>query len=180
MRTTDYPNLDKMFIERRSPYAFSQEELDVEEVKTLFEAARWSPSSYNEQPWRFIYAQNANDLETFNNVLMEPNQAWASKAPLLILVFTKKHFSQNGKVNPWAQFDAGAATMALILQAHKRGLHAHVMGGFYADKAFEVSGMNNDEYEAIAAIAVGKADESIEQELSQRNYISEFVFENRV
>ena len=148
-------------------------------MKTLFEAARWSPSSYNEQPWRFIYAQNAHDLETFNTVLMEPNQAWASNAPLLILVFAKKHFSQNGKVNPWAQFDTGAATMALILQAHKLGLHAHVMGGFHADKAFEVSGLNTNDYDAIAAIAVGKADESTTQELSQRNEISEFAFENR-
>jgi len=180
MRTTDYPNLDKMFIERWSPYEFSQDELGMEEVGTLFEAARWSPSSYNEQPWRFVYAQNSRGRENFTNVLMEPNQVWASNAPLLILVFAKKHFSQNGKENLWAKFDTGAATMALILQAHKLGLQAHVMGGFHPDKAFEVSGMNADVYDAIAVIAVGKSDESAHNERSQRIAISEFAFENRI
>jgi len=186
MRTTNYPNLDKMFIERWSPYGFSQEPIADEDIQTIFEAARWSPSSYNEQPWRFAFAQEEKDLQQFRSVLVDANQTWANKAPLLIFVFSKKHFTQNDNPNPWASFDTGAASMALSLQANKLGLHTHVMGGIHADKAFKVTGMNPEKYDVVCAIAVGKLDDdhSIEaggnKKRSVRKELDEFVFEMKV
>lgn len=89
--------------------------ISTEDIATIFEAARWSPSCYNEQPWRFYYARQPNDLEKFRATLVEAN-----KAPLLIYIFSKKQFSQNDKPNHWAGFDTGAAWMALTFQANKR------------------------------------------------------------
>jgi len=82
-----------MFIERWSPRAFLSEPVVEEDIKTIFEAARWSPSCFNEQPWRFVYAQQPEDLERFRSVLVEGNQIWANTAPLLVLVFSKKSFT---------------------------------------------------------------------------------------
>lgn len=156
MRKTDYENLHSMFIERWSPRAFLSDPIPEEDLKTIFEAARWSPSCFNEQPWHFAYAQQPDDLEKFRSVLVESNQTWANKAPILILLFSKKYFTHNGKPNRWAEFDAGAAWMSLTLQANKLGLHTHAMGGFDAEKAFSVTGMDPDQYNAVCAIAVGK------------------------
>ena len=156
MRKTDHKNLDSMFIERWSPRAFSSEPIAEEDIQTLFEAARWSPSCFNEQPWRFVYAHRQDDLEKFRSVLAEGNQAWANNAPLLVLVFSKKSFTQNDRLNRWADFDTGAAWMALALQAHQLDLYAHGMGGFDADKAFVTTGMNSAEYNVVCAVAIGK------------------------
>jgi nitroreductase len=156
MRKTDYKNLHNMFIERWSPRAFLPDPIADEDIKTLFEAARWSPSCFNEQPWRFVYAHQPLDLQKFRSVLVESNQIWAGKAPLLVLAFSKKSFTQNGKPNRWADFDTGAAWMALSLQANKLGLHTHGMGGFDPGKAFAVTGMDSEEFNAICAIAIGK------------------------
>jgi len=117
-------------------------------------------------------------------VLAEGNQAWANTAPLLVFVFSKKHFAHNGNPNRWADFDTGAAWMALALQAQKLGLHSHAMGGFDADKAFAVTGTHPDEYNAICAVAIGKLgdiselpDELRERESpSERKALSEIAF----
>ena len=188
MRKTDHPKLDSQFIERWSPRAFSSEPIAEEDLQTLFEAARWSPSCFNEQPWRFVYAQNHDDLGRFRSVLAEANQTWANSAPLLVLIFSKKRFTQNGKPNRWADFDTGAAWMALALQAHQLGLITHAMGGFDVDKAFEVTTMDADEYDAVCAVAVGKPgnvddlpDTLKEREvLSGRKALEEIVFEGTV
>jgi len=177
-QNTNYKKLDQMFIERWSPREFSSTEISNEEIETIFEAARWSPSCYNEQPWRFSYAHLPEDLKKFRATLVEANQAWANQAPLLIYLFSKKHFTQNNKENRWANFDAGAAWMALTLQANKLGLHTHAIGGFDADKVFSVTKMDPDKYEVICAIAVGKVDntQNIKTE-STRKTIDEIVFE---
>lgn len=156
MRKTDCKKLDNMFIERWSPRAFLPDPIADEDIKTIFEAARWSPSCFNEQPWRFVYACQPEDLGRFRPVLVESNQIWADKAPLLVLVFSKKSFARNDKPNHWADFDAGAAWMALSLQANKLGLHTHGMAGFDSDKAFAVTGMNSNEFNVICAVAIGK------------------------
>ena len=156
MRNTDYKELDSMFIERWSPRAFLPDPIASEDIKTIFEAAHWSPSCFNEQPWRFVYASQPEDLQEFRSVLVESNLIWASKAPLLVLAFSKKSFTQNDKPNRWADFDTGAAWMALTLQANKLGFHTHGMGGFDPEKAFAVTGMDSEEFNAICAIAIGK------------------------
>jgi nitroreductase len=96
-RKTDYKKLDNMFIERWSPRAFLPDPVENEDIKTIFEAARWSQSCFNEQPWRFVYAQQPGDLQKFQSALTEGNQVWANHAPLLAFAFSKKHFSHNEK-----------------------------------------------------------------------------------
>jgi len=185
MRKTDHKKLDNQFIQRWSPRAFSSESIDEEDVLTIFEAARWSPSCFNEQPWRFAYAHHQDDLESFRDVLAEGNQAWANTAPLMVFIFSKKNFSHNSNPNRWADFDTGAAWMALALQAQKLDLHCHAMGGFDAEKAFAVTGINPDDYNAICAVAIGKlgdADnlpEALKERelLSERKPLSEMLFQ---
>ncbi|MDH5326049.1 MAG: nitroreductase family protein [Gammaproteobacteria bacterium] len=156
MRTKNYPRLDSQFIERWSPRAFLSDSISAEDTATLFEAARWSPSCYNEQPWRFVYATQTQDLEQFRSTLAESNQVWANSAPLLVYLFSKKTFSHNNNPNRWADFDTGAAWMALSLQAHKQGLYTHAMGGFDTDKAYAVTGVDSQEFNVVCAIAIGK------------------------
>lgn len=185
MRSSEYDKLNPMFIERWSPRAFLPDPIPEQDIKLLFEAARWSPSCFNEQPWRFVYASQAADLEKFRSVLAESNQTWAKHAPLLIFAFSKKSFSHNDKPNRWADFDSGAAWMALTLQANQLGLHTHGMGGFDQDKAYAVTGVSAQSYNAICAIAVGKMGEAStlpedlrsREEPSERKVLTEIAFE---
>jgi nitroreductase len=143
---------------RWSPRAFSSRDVPEEQVISLLEAARWAPSAYNEQPWRFIVARKS-DPETYDKLLgslMELNQLWARSAPVLILTLAKKTFTHNGTPNPYALHDAGMAAANLALEATALGLNVHFMAGFnkaVARTAFQIP----DDYELGAAIAVGYA-----------------------
>lgn len=156
MRQTVFSRLDKRFIDRWSPRAFLPDKVSHQDLMTLFEAARWSPSCFNEQPWHFVYAVSDADLARFHSVLSEKNRTWASKAPVLVIAFSRTRFRRNGRPNRWADFDTGSAWMALTLQANQLGLQCHAMGGFDQDKAYEVTRVNRDEYNAICVIAVGR------------------------
>jgi nitroreductase len=157
---TPESEVDSMFIDRWSPRAFLSDPLPDHQVKTLFEAARWSPSCFNEQPWLFVYATEPAEREKLVSALVPKNQRWASRCPLLIFALARKNFDQGGRANRHAVFDTGAAWMALALQARKLGLYAHAMAGFSQDKAYEVLGVSRDQYHIMAAIAVGRKDES--------------------
>jgi nitroreductase len=148
--------IDSMFIDRWSPRAFDPEPLSQRQVDTLFEAARRSPSCYNEQPWLFVYATTEVDRERFLPALVEGNQSWAKRVPLLMFLLCRRTFAFNGKENRHALFDAGAAWMSLALQARKLGLHAHAMAGFSREKTYEILQAPVDEYDIMAAIAVGR------------------------
>jgi len=116
---------------RRSRRAFSERAIEPEKIKSLFEAARWAPSSLNEQPWIYIYATKGQELwERIFNSLNEGNKIWAKDAQLLIVSFCKKNFSRNGASNGAAKYDVGAANAFLSLQATHLGLNTHQMGGF--------------------------------------------------
>jgi nitroreductase len=141
--------------ERWSPRAFSDEKINDEDIMGILEAARYAPSCYNEQPWRFIVAKDKEKLEKMNEILFDGNKVWASKAPALILVLSKKTFERNGKDNYWHTFDAGTAWGYLSLEAQKRGLITHAMGGFNKNKAKEIYNISDD-YSIITVIAVGK------------------------
>lgn len=154
-RTTEYSQLDVQFLERWSPRSFLNDPLSEEEIGTVLEAARWSPSCFNEQPWLFVYAQG-DQLPAFQSVLMEMNQKWANQAPLLVIVFTRINFERNGKPNEQAEFDAGSAWMALALQAHKLGLVTHAMAGFEEDKAYEIAKVDRNQYKVMCVVAVGR------------------------
>jgi nitroreductase len=147
--------VDPMFIDRWSPRAFSPEPLPEEAVASLFEAARWAPSCFNEQPWLFIYGTDPEERGVFLQILAEGNRVWAASAPLLAVVFARRTFARGDKPNRWAPFDSGAAWVSLAFQARSMGLYAHGMGGFSRKRAYELLGVPEDQYEAMAAIAVG-------------------------
>jgi nitroreductase len=155
-------DIDSMFTDRWSPRGFASEPLTEREVGALFEAARWAPSCYNEQPWLFVYATEPEPRQKLLACLVAKNQTWARHAPLLMFVLARRSFAKNGKENRHAPFDAGAAWMALALQARKIGLYAHAMAGFSQDKAYETLGVAREEYLVMAAVAVGRRGDASE------------------
>lgn len=137
----DAPILDA-FRERWSPLAFSAEPVEEEKIVTLFEAARWAPSSFNEQPWRYVYAtkEDGPARERLESLLL-PGNAWAKEAFLLIVSFAKQSFAYNGKPNRHALHDTGAASAYLAAQCPSLGLIAHQMAGFKVDEATVLLGV---------------------------------------
>lgn len=154
-RKADHPILP-LFLKRWSPRAMSGERISERDLMTLFEAARWAPSTYNEQEWRFLYATNGDaHWNAFFNLLMPANQVWCAKASNLVVVLSKKTFTMNGKPNPVHTFDCGAAFENLCLQAAEMGLVGHGMAGFDRDKARKELNIPDD-FAVEAMIAIGK------------------------
>ncbi|NTW05614.1 MAG: nitroreductase family protein [Peptococcaceae bacterium] len=167
-RVFDY-NILPEIKERWSARAIEGTEVSDEEIMTLLEAARYAPSCFNEQPWRFIVAKDKGALDKMRGVLTPSNRVWANNAPVLILIGSKKTFSRNSKENYWHMFDAGTAWGYLSLQAQKLGLVAHAMGGFSiseARKAFNIP----EDLDIMTIVAVGKygRKESLNEELQKR------------
>ena len=148
-----YP-LDEMFLDRWSPRALSGEAVTEEELMTLFEAARWAPSSYNNQPWRILYARRDTEhWPAFFDLMVEGNQAWAKDAAALLLFVSKETFDFNGQPYPTHSFDTGAAWENLALQASLLGLVAHGMQGFDYERArAELRVPEGFRVEAMAAV----------------------------
>ena len=166
-------NVEGLFLNRWSPRAMSGEEIDEATLFSLFEAAKWAPSSNNNQPWRFIYARrNTNNWTTFFNLLAEGNQGWAKNAAVLIVVISKTTFD-NGNIARTHSYDAGAAWENFALQGSLAGLVVHGMQGFDYDKAKEVLQIP-DGYKVEAMIAVGKKGkkEDLPQYLQEREFPS--------
>ncbi len=154
-RTADHPIHD-LFLKRWSPRAMTGAPLTDVELNTLFEAARWAPSTYNEQEWRYLYAKNGSPhWPAFFNLLMEANQAWCKNAAALLVVLSKKTFARNGKPNPVNSFDAGASFENMALQAAEMGLVCHGMAGF--DNAQARTDLKvPDDYAIEAMVALGR------------------------
>lgn len=141
--------------ERWSPRAFSLDPIPEEDLNAILEAASFAPSCTNEQPWRFIVAQDGDRLHRMRSILDEGNRRWAVQAPVLILILSLKNFLRNNKENHWSMFDAGSAWGFMSLEAHRRGLYTHAMGGYNRNLArslFDIS----DDYHIITVVAVGK------------------------
>ncbi|CAN5475851.1 nitroreductase family protein [soil metagenome] len=142
--------------DRRSRRAFSDKPIESEKIKSIFEAARWAPSSMNDQPWTYIYATKGQP-ELWNKLfdtLNENNKVWAAQAPLLVLSLVRKHFTANGRENRTAQYDLGGANAFLTLQAMEFGLNTHQMGGYDHQKAIENLNIP-DTFELGVMIAIG-------------------------
>ena len=158
--------INPLFVSRWSPRAFSGEAIDDDTLFQFFEAARWAPSAYNSQPWRFIYTKNNSEhWGDFLALLSEFNQSWAKSASALVIVLSKTTFVPPGKTEPIRTgshtFDAGAAWGSFALQAAHDGWFTHAIGGYDKTKAREVLGIPED-YVLEAAIAIGKqGDKSI-------------------
>jgi nitroreductase len=159
-------------IQRRwSPRAFSDQVVEPYKICSLLEAARWAPSCFNEQPWRFfVGARNVNPKahETLSALLM-PGNHWAAKAPVLLLTVAKHKFSHNGAANRHGVHDVGIALENLLLQAVDVGLATHAMAGFYADKAVQDL-MIPSGYEPMALVAIGYpgSPDSLDENLRER------------
>lgn len=154
-RKADKP-INQLILGRWSPRAMTGEAIDQETLETVLEAARWAPSAYNEQPWRFIYAhRDSPEWEALNNLLVEFNQEWCKNAAALVLICSTKTFKRNDKPSPTHSFDTGAAWMSLALQGASMGLVVHGMSGFDFDKArADLNIPENVQVEAMCAIGV--------------------------
>lgn len=154
-RTADHP-IEPLLMERWSPRAMSGEPLSPKEILTLFEAARWAPSTYNEQEWRFLYARrDTQNWPLFFGLLVEANQAWCRNAGLLCLIAAKKTLTRNGKPNPVHLFDCGNAFENLALQGASMGLVIHGMAGFDFEKAKSSLKIPED-FDVAAMFAAGR------------------------
>jgi len=174
-----------LILNRWSPRAMTGEGLSDDELMPLFEAARWAPSSYNNQPWRFLYAKrNTKYWDNFFNLLVEFNQSWAKNAAVLVVIISKKNFDHNNKPAVTHRLDAGAAWENLALEGSSRGLVVHGMEGFDYQKARDVLCIP-EEYDIEAMAAIGKRagkevlpKEMQEREIpSQRKALKEMVIE---
>ena len=185
---TEFPVHD-LIRDRWSPRAFSDKPVDREILASLFEAARWAPSSSNEQPWAYLVAtkDNPEDFAKMVSVLVEFNADWAKNAPVLALAVSHLKFQGNGNPNRNAFYDTGAATMLFSLEATARGLFVHQMAGFDPAKAKQVFEIPAD-WEPIAAFAIGYPGDpnSLSQKLQDREVaprtrkpLTEFVMSGR-
>src|SRR5260370_31519739 len=150
---TQYP-IEEILRRRWSPRSFSERLVEPEKLQSLFEAARWAPSSFNEQPWNFIVAtkQKPEEHARLLSCLVEGNQRWARAAPVLMVSVAKLNFDKTGKPNRHAFHDVGLAVQNMIVQATALGLFVHHMAGFSPKKVSGTYGVP-DAFEPVAAIA---------------------------
>ena len=152
--TVDVP-VEEIILRRWSPRAFSDRAVTDAQLKSVFTAASWAASSYNEQPWRFLVGRKGDEIWTkILGALMPLNQGWAKAAPVLFAALSKKTFSHNGSANRVAMHDLGAACAVLSIQATALGLHTHGMGGFDAQALREAFSIPED-FEPVSCWALG-------------------------
>jgi nitroreductase len=182
---TDHP-VHELIRRRWSPRTFSDREVEPETIRSLLEAARWAPSSFNEQPWRFVVATSRDPEahERMVEMLVEGNQRWAADAPVLMISFAKTDFDKTGKPNAHARHDVGQAAAQLTLEALDRGLFVHQMAGIHDDAIVDTYDVP-EAFEPVAGFAIGYPgdpddlpDDLAESERSERSRHpqSEIVF----
>ncbi len=182
---TDHPIHD-LIAKRWSPYCFDERSVSNKDLHAIFEAARWAPSSYNEQPWSYIVAkkENSDEFETLLSCLVEGNQDWAKSAPVLALGITKLTFARNNKPNRAALHDLGLATANLSLEATARGLSVHQMIGILPEKVKDLYEIP-DGYEPLTSLAIGYegSPDTLPEEVRKRDLVrrprkplNEFLF----
>lgn len=166
VRKTDY-DIDPVYVNRWSPRSILDKEVPEDVLFSLFEAARWAPSAFNLQPWRFIVARTPEERETFYPFINEFNLTWCKSAPVLVLIISQK-VTERGE-NPSHAFDTGAAWGFLALEAVRKGLVTHPMTGIDFAKAREILAVPED-YDIQALIAIGYQGpkESLPQALQER------------
>lgn len=179
--------INSLIINRWSPRSFVPEEISDKELFSLFEAARWAPSSSNSQPWRFIYAKrNSKNWNDLFNLLVDFNKQWCTNASVLVVIVSRKNFEHNGQPSITHQFDTGSAWENIAIQAVSQGLVTHAMAGFDYEKARKDLAVPVD-FEVVAMIAIGKRGpkEKLSPELQARETpntrkpLSEIVMEGK-
>lgn len=183
----EYPVAD-IIEKRRSRRAYAAQPIEPEKIKSLFEAARWAPSSMNEQPWAYIYAtkDQADLWNKLLDLLNESNRVWAQHAPLLILSLSRKAHLRNGANNALARYDTGSANALLSIQATQVGLNVHQMGGYDRQKAIDSLHIP-EAYEPIVVMAIGYPGDpeslsenlKLREEAPRERYTQEFFVMNK-
>ena len=184
----DHP-VHELVAERWSPYAFADRDVEEADLRALFEAARWAPSSYNEQPWSYVLAMRSDTsaFEALLSCLVEGNQVWARRAPVLALGLVRETFTRNDKPNAAAHHDLGLAAGNLLVEATVRGLVVHQMIGILPDRARDVYAIPAHS-RALTALAIGYAGlpDDLPEGLRERDLaprtrkpLGEFVFGGR-
>ena len=183
---TEFP-IHELLARRWSPRAFAERPVEREKLLALFEAARWAPSCYGDEPWSYIVARKQDDGEAYERLLgclVEGNRVWAQAAPVLALSVARAAFARNGQPNPHAWHDVGAASMSLCVEATALGLFVHQMAGFDAAQARAQFGIPQG-FDPVAALAIGYPGEtqSLPEKLRQREMaprlrkpVAEFLF----
>ena len=167
--------IEPLIYRRWSPRAMSGEALEEHELEALFEAARWAPSCFNEQPWRFLFARRGGPhWNTFFALMAEGNQRWARNAAVLVVVVSRRTFERNDAASRTHSFDTGAAWQCLALQGSALGLVVHGMAGFDYEAARATLEIP-ERYQVEAMIAVGRPGriEDLDERLRERERPSE-------
>jgi nitroreductase len=161
---------------RFSPRNFRNQSVSDEDLHTIFDAAKQAPSSFNEQPWRFLYAKKTNEklYDQFLSCLTNSNQKWAKSAPVLVMISAKMTFYHNNKDNRHAYYDTGQAMGILLTQLTSMGLSMRQMAGFYQDKAQKIAKLPEN-HEIIAMAAIGYPPANLKQPERVRNAVEQFV-----
>ena len=186
--STDHP-VHELIAKRWSPYSFDDRPVPVADLQSLFEAARWAPSSYNEQPWNYIVAtkEKPEEFSQLLSCLVEGNQVWARNAPVLVLGIARLNFARNDKPNRAAIHDLGLAAGNLVIEATARGLSVHQMIGILPDRAREIYEIPQG-YEPMTGMAIGYLGDPSrlpgnlkERDLTRRSRktLREFVFSGK-
>ncbi len=182
--TTEYP-INELISKRWSPRAYDSKMIEMDKLLSIFEAARWAASAFNEQPWNFIVTTKKNKI-AYNKLyscISEFNKPWSHNAPVLILALAKKTFSHNNKENTYAYYDLGQAIANLSLQAADLDIYMHQLAGFSKEKAIKEFSVPED-YEPASVIVMGyMGDKSLlpeslltkEEAPRLRKRVSEFV-----
>ena len=156
---------------RFSTRSFQDRDIPRETLMDILEAARFAPSCFNEQPWRFVIGWRGRDLhQTIFSHLTEKNQAWNANTPILLVLIANQEFAYNGKDNFWAKFDLGTAWGFLPIQAQNLGVATHAMGGFRKRDLHQALGLAEEEL-PVAVVAMGYYGDGsdLSQDLRERN-----------
>jgi len=158
-RRNPAPQVAEELWQRWSPRSFRKVEIPPGILTAIIDAARWSPSCFNEQPWLILTSATPEEFDLYLSLLAEKNQLWAVNASVLGFMVARRSFAHNGTANRWAFFDTGAAWMALTMQARRFGLYTHGMGGIKLPEIYRQLGIPEAEYEVICGFALGAIDD---------------------
>ncbi len=184
-----YPEyaISPFILNRWSPRSFTGEEIPEEDLMSIFEAAKWAPSAFNDQPWRFIYARkNTPHWAKIFNLMDEFNQKWAKNTAALVVIVSRQNFTYKNKPNRTHSFDTGAAWQNLALEATAKGYYAHGMSGFDYEKArIELKIPDDYNIEAMCAIGIKDSPEKLPEDMQQnekpssRNNLDQIIMEGQ-
>ncbi|MGX2961267.1 nitroreductase family protein [Peribacillus sp. JNUCC 23] len=176
-------SVSPLFLNRWSPRSYSERKVSDEDLTSILEAARWAPSAFNDQPWRFFVAKTESQLKVFHEFLSPFNRIWAEKAPVLILIASMKN-RDNGDPNGSHAFDTGAAWGNLAIQATMLGLSTHAMTGFDKEKARQLLNVPEElDIQAVISVGYRGEKEALDEKLqerenpSSRKPLQEVIFE---